>query len=170
MEGQGPRRGPPLLRRRHDGARPDPRGGSTRASHAEECDSRSVPLHFREIINPLDWHYDREAQSVRIANYAKPIASRVIPVATLRPRIVAYGAKYGDWRDVGRDGPARGRRTLDGWYGILSDKLLPATRATMAHVGSHKADCVCGECTDYDRPELRPEWTETDIDPITRPL
>jgi hypothetical protein len=125
---------------------------------------------FRELLNPLDWFYDRDAQTIRIMNYPRPIASRTISAMTLRPRVEAYGARYGDWNDIGQEGPSRGRRTLDGWYGILSDKLLPETRIVMSHTAQHSDDCACRECTEYERADWQPDWAERPIDPIARPF
>lgn len=126
---------------------------------------------FKEVVNPLDWQYDREADTVRILNYAKPLQSRVIDAATLRPRILAYGAAYGDWTDVGREGRRAGGRPIDGWYGILArGATIEETRALMQHVDSHREDCACGECSTYGRPEWQPDLEEGPVDPIARPL
>jgi hypothetical protein len=124
---------------------------------------------FKEVVNPLDWTYLAGSQKVRIFNYSQPEHSRTIDATSLRPRILAYGARWGDWHDP--DDKKKSGRPIDGWYGHLAyGRARDTAIECFARERTHSDSCSCGECNEYGRPEWRPELEEEPIDPVNRPF
>lgn len=117
----------------------------------------SFRYNFRELIDPKKFEYDPERDLVEVSNYNDPYDKARIPAMTLRPRILAYAIKYGDYTDLGKIGPHRGTRPVDAWHGTMSGRKINETASIMGGGARHPDTCKCHDCAEWERPQYRPD-------------